>query len=97
MLRNIRCGDKNFSQRDRVVRQEEHLEDLVRVLIGVDDTCNVDDEADNQLRHVIYRMLRRLYSEDRRDLQPGAAFPAKKTTRGGTFLRSSADMPLRAR
>ena len=53
MLRNIRGRDKELREGDRIVRQEQHSQNIRDVRIGVDDACNVDDEADRKLRLVI--------------------------------------------
>lgn len=55
MLRDVRRRDEDFSQRDRIVRQEVHLQVLRRIRVLVDDASDIDDEPDSQLRDVVPR------------------------------------------
>ena len=53
MLADVRSGDEDLGERDGVVRQEEEAEQVLRVRVGIDDACDVDDEADSELRDVV--------------------------------------------
>lgn len=46
MLADVRGRDQNLSQGNRVIRQEVESEIVFRVRIGIDYTCNIDDETD---------------------------------------------------
>jgi len=55
MLADIRSRDQNFRQRNGVIREEVELEVCLGVRIGIEDTGNVDNEANGQLGNVISR------------------------------------------
>lgn len=47
VLTDIRRGDEDLSEGDRVVGEEEHREQVLGLGVFVDDACSVDDEADS--------------------------------------------------
>ena len=55
MLRQVRCRDEQLRKGDRVVRKEEHLKVLLCIRVGIDDTRNIHDESDGELRDVVSR------------------------------------------
>lgn len=46
MLTDVRSRDKNLSQGDRIIRKEVERQVVLSIRIGVDDSCDVDDETD---------------------------------------------------
>ena len=46
MLTDVRRGDEDLSERDGVVREEVEAEEVLGVGIVVDDTGDIDDQAD---------------------------------------------------
>lgn len=46
MLADIRCGDEDLCERNRVVWEEVECQIVLRVGVGIDDPCDVDNEAD---------------------------------------------------
>jgi len=50
MLADIRSRDQNFCQRNGVIGEEVELKVCLRVRIGIEDTGNIDDEANGLMR-----------------------------------------------
>ena len=60
VLRDVRRGDEHLRERDRVVGQEEERQQVLGVRVLVDDTRDVDDEANGQLGNVVCKVARAL-------------------------------------
>ncbi len=45
MLTDIRCRNQNLRKGDRVVREEEQAEEILGVRVNVDDTSDINDQA----------------------------------------------------
>ena len=57
MLADIRRGDEDLGEGHGVVGQEVDAEEVLRIGVDVDDTRDVDDEPDGQLRDVVCDVL----------------------------------------
>jgi hypothetical protein len=53
VLGDVGGRDEDLGEGDGVVREEEDLEEVLGLLIGVDDSGGVDDESDGQLGDVV--------------------------------------------
>lgn len=53
VLADVRCGDEDLRERDRVVWEEEDLQVVLRLRVCVDDPRRVNDQPDRQLCNVV--------------------------------------------
>lgn len=56
MLAEVRSRDEYLSERDRVIRQEEHRKVLRSLWVFVDYSRDVDDETNCELSNVVCRV-----------------------------------------
>lgn len=56
MLAEVRSRDEYLSERDRVIRQEEHRKVLRSLWVFVDNSRDVDDETNCELSNVVCRV-----------------------------------------